>query len=754
MLLLGGAAINMLAIATPAMAQIAADVPSRGNDEIIVTAQRREQTLQKVPLAISAFGTQDLANRQVEQTLDLVHYVPNMVGHNNTSLGSANVYYIRGLGNTESIATFDPPVGTYVDDVYIARQNLNNFGFFDVERVEVLRGPQGTLFGRNTTGGAINIILKKPKDAVSGYVEGEYGRFNKVGGRASIDLPISPTILTKFSAFGSRDDGYVKQLKTGKNLNYAHTYGLRGAVRLLPSDDVTWDISSDYVSDNSANILNVLDPITGKRVANTGYVQGSLVPFFTGKKADYPLSADTRSWAVTSNLSVDIGGANLTSITGYRNTEQGFVIDSGGEPPNITSVTGTSPLANFATYKQFTQELKLSGKTLNDRLEYVLGLYYMKERNKTDFANGSYRATGFVVLADRTLYNNTSAPAVYGQFDFHATDKLTLTAGGRFTDEKKTVAVVRNPGALGSTIDTAAIVAAGIPTKLRKKIFTPRFAAQYQASDDVMIFASATRGFKSGGWNARATDPTLFLPFKPEVIWSEELGMRTDLFNKTLRLNATAFYSVDRDVQVASGYFVGSVPTYNTINPADLRVYGAEFEVTWRPTTRFTFNGSLGLTQPAYKNIAGSVRTQQTACVAGIASNNATAISNNCARGFIDQFGQIATPARTPKKTASALATYTFDIGRVSLTPVAGISIEGAHAISSSGSPQSTNGSFVGTQWLLNLGVTLRPLADPNISLSVSCKNCLGKDYPASFIAPFVYLDAPGTWLVSASYKF
>ena len=140
-------------------------------EEITVTAQRRAENVQDVPIAISAFSANELEKRNVATPLDIIQYVPNLNGNNNTGLGSANVYFLRGLGNTESIATFDPPVGTYVDDIYIARQNSNNFGLFDVERIEVLRGPQGTLFGRNTTGGAINLLLRKPGDTMRGFAE-------------------------------------------------------------------------------------------------------------------------------------------------------------------------------------------------------------------------------------------------------------------------------------------------------------------------------------------------------------------------------------------------------------------------------------------------------------------------------------------------------------------------------------------------------------------------------------------------------
>ncbi|MFZ9968011.1 MAG: TonB-dependent receptor plug domain-containing protein, partial [Steroidobacteraceae bacterium] len=139
-------------------------------EEIVVTAERREASVQDVPIAVSAYGEQLMEDLQLEDTIDLINVVPNLFGGNNTGLGTANMYYLRAQGNDESIATFDPPVGTYVDDIYITRQNANNFSLFDVERIEVLRGPQGTLYGRNTTGGAISLVMRKPGDTLGGYL--------------------------------------------------------------------------------------------------------------------------------------------------------------------------------------------------------------------------------------------------------------------------------------------------------------------------------------------------------------------------------------------------------------------------------------------------------------------------------------------------------------------------------------------------------------------------------------------------------
>ena len=226
-------------------------------EEVIVTAQRRAESVQEVPIAVSAYSDEQLRTLQVTEGLDMTRLVPNLMGSNNTGLGSANVYSLRALNNTESIPTFDPPVGSYIDDVFISRQNANNYALFDIDRIEVLRGPQGTLFGRNTTGGAVNVILKKPAEEFGGYVELGFGRFSQVRFRGSVDLPVQDNLLVKLSAYAIDDDGFVENRTTEEDgINYEKNVGLRAAVRWL-GEVVTWDAAVSYVDQEHANLLNL-----------------------------------------------------------------------------------------------------------------------------------------------------------------------------------------------------------------------------------------------------------------------------------------------------------------------------------------------------------------------------------------------------------------------------------------------------------------------------------------------------------------
>lgn len=757
-LLLGsGAFVAGFAGAVPATAQV--DLPSSGVLEtVVVTAQRRSEDLQRVPVAVSAFSDKDLAARQITETVDVARMVPNMVGHHNVGVGSANTYYLRGLGSTESIPTFDPPVGTYVDDVYIARQNMNNFSFFDVDHIEVMRGPQGTLFGRNTTGGAINVILKKPSDTMNGYVEGQYGRFNKVGGRASIDIPVSDEVLTKFSGFGYRDDGYATQLATGNKFNFDNNYGFRGAVRYLPTEKITWDLEADYIFENNTNQLNVVDPATGKRVSNSGLIKGALLPYLTGDKGGFdPLQAKSTGWAGTSNLAYDAGWATINFITGLRKVKQNYLTDSYSETSTGGFPTGAQPAPTDSQFRQFSQEIKLTGSALDDRLTYVAGFYYFYENAAVDLGSPRTSGTGAVsVLADRTVSVMTNAPAAYAQADYKLTDDLTVTAGVRFTDETKEFKLDRNPGALGADISTAGIEAAGIPTTLRTDLFTPRFALEYQITPDVMVYASATKGFKSGGWAGRATSNASAVSFKPEKIWSEEIGLRSNLFDDTLRLNATGYYGLTDDVQISSSVYINGTGVFTTTNPADMEDYGLELEAEWLPIEHLTINSSLGLQHAAFINVTDTVKAQMAACQVSPGTAN-----TNCNKGFVDVYGNIATPARAPKYTWTMFASYEWDTGLVTITPTAGFTMQSEMSISTAGSKASASypnpavsGEWISKQTRINASVMFQVDDHKEWSLTLECRNCANKTFPVSFLAPTVFIDAPGTWDIRISHVF
>ena len=848
--------VSALCFVAPAFAQapVPAAVPpgpAGAIEDIVVTAQRREESLQSVPIAITAFTSAELERRNISSALDLVQYVPNFVGHNNTGLGTANAYYIRGVGDTESLASKDPPVGTYVDDLFFSRQSANNFSFFDVERVEVLRGPQGTLFGRNTTGGAINVIVRKPQPQFGGFAEIGYGRFDQVTARASVDLPLSANLLTKVSGFYSDDNGYVKNVTTGERLNDEQGYGGRLAVRAL-SGIVTWDGALTYLHAAGANLVNFpCNPAvptqcdgryasTGLKKDNGGLTQYPTITVANAKGA-LPLGNVTDTYIAASNLQFDFGeAAKLALISGYIRTKQSynldffdgrgapgfnFVVDPvTGLPSTNSNLAGSTTnvggpvrgapgafaIAARARSEQFTQEIKLTGSVLDGLLDYVGGFYYYNERNYSDFADILTNTTTFAntLLADRVLRNRTEAYAGYLQVDGNVTDWLKLTAGVRYTDERKAYDFSENRAVCQVTplpttcIDSRNFASVDndlnpatpnitIPLNQRVKVWTPRFAINVKPNRDMLFFASATRGFKSGGQSARATAVRLLLPFDPERVWSYELGAKLDLFDRRLRVNVTAFRADTTDLQGGSAFVTTNTTTgaqslsFVTRNFGNFRNQGLEFEITAVPVKGLTLNLSGGLQDAKYILDPGrvdsygtlSATAQQGECLAALGGRasprgdtraaTARALSS-CGNGVVTPTGTIAKPPRTPKLTLAAGISYGLEAGPVIITPSVNLLYTSSQEVGSSntnfyrnaagvvnvtGDGEFITGSFSRPHTIVNASIGLAT-ADRLWNATVECSNCFNVTYLQSTLSNFSYPNQPATWMVKLRRKF
>ena len=839
--------------AGPALAQAvqpqSAETPQSGIEDIIVTAQRREESVQDVPIAITAFSAAELERRNISSALDLVQYVPNFVGHNNTGLATANAYYIRGVGDTESLASKDPPVGTYVDELFFSRQSANNFSFFDVERVEVLRGPQGTLFGRNTTGGAINVIVRKPQAEFGGFAEIGYGRFDQVTARASADLPLASNFLTKVSAYYSYDNGYVRNVTTGETLNDERGYGGRLAVRAL-AENFSWDGAVTVMHAAGANLINfACNPAapaecngrfasTGLRKNNGGRTQYPTITLGSDKGA-LPLGNVTDTTVAASNFQFDFGeAATLNLISGFIRTTQTYNLDffDGRAAPAFTFVAnpatgrptadsnlsagtiaggpvrglaGGFAIAARTNSEQFTQEIKLTGRLFDGLVDYVGGFYYYDERNFSDFADIVTSAvTGATtLLADRILRNGTEATAGYLQVDVNPTAWLKLTAGIRYTDERKNYDFSDNrpqcqvAPLLATCIDTRnfssvdldanpATPSVVIPLTQRVKMWTPRFVVNVKPTDDILLYASATKGFKSGGQSARSTSVRFLLPFEPETVWSYELGGKFDLFDRRLRVNVTAFHADTKDLQGGSAFITqlaggAQQLSFVTRNFGDFRNQGVEFEITAVPVKGLTLNLSGGyqdaryILNPTRVDAFGTLNAvaQQNECLAALAGTAsprgdtraaAPRAQSSCGNGVVTPTGAIAKPPRTPKLSLALGASYEIEAGSVVITPSVNALYttsqevgtsntnfyrNAAGVINVTGDGEFVTGSFSRAHTIVNASLGIATI-DRNWNATVECNNCLAVAYPQSTLSNFSYLNQPATWMVKLRRKF
>jgi iron complex outermembrane receptor protein len=803
--------------------------------DVVVTAQRRRESVQDVPIAVSAFSADQLRAQGVSSALDIGQFVPNLIAQNNTGLGSANAYYLRGLGNTETIATFDPPVGTYVDDIYLSRQNANNLNLFDVERVEVLRGPQGTLFGRNTTGGAVNVILREPGKTLGGYAELGYGSYNKKLARGSIDVPLADTFQIKVSGYWQNDDGYTYDNITHQRLNDDDGWGARLGIHGDLSPGVRWNASYAFIKADGENILNFLcDPVNptncNGRFSSTGLSQVPGAANFaglgvTGRKANYGLGNRTATNLVTSNLQIDVAPATtLTFITGFVNQTQQYAVDfyDGRSGPTVANPTptvignarGSFTIINDGKVDQLSQEVKLNGK-IGTLVDYVAGLYYLTEHNTTDFADVfALSPATSLVLGDRVLKNSTDAIAGYVQADVHVLPALTLTAGVRYTDEVKRIHYDDHRAACSGAVPAATClfdqnffvpangttvpVTAVIPLRQQTKLWTPRFAINYKIDRDILLYASATKGFKSGGWNARGYTPSAVLPFGPEKVWSYEAGVKSEFFGHHLRANIDVYREDVTDLQTLSGIVnptTGAI-SFVTRNFANYRNTGVEGEFTIIPTRGLNLFLNFGYQNdkyivnynaPAYDQYGvQSVAAQQIACKAQLASGQVPGTPNTspagtptnnapaCAAGIVTAQGNIASPVRTPEWTLSLGGNYEGQLGGgLTLVPSVAASYHTSQEVATANlsvhtgsitgpngtfayNPNSGNlviGSFSKAAWLVNAGLALNGDAH-KWQVSINCANCFNKAFVQSALVNTTYYNQPRSWTVRARYNF
>jgi len=760
-----GAAVLMGTWALTATAQSTADAntgteaEATGLETVTVTAQRREQNLQNVPVVVTNFTPAQLQTQQITSTLDLERYVPNMFASNNVGQASANVYYIRGLGQTQSFPTFEPQVGTYIDDIYLARQNANNFALFGAQQVQVLNGPQGTLFGRNSTGGAILVTLQKPGREFGGDGEFSYGQIgdswaNVYRLRAAVDVPINDQILTRTSFYGITDNGYVDDVTTHQRLNSTNNFGVREALAVMPSalSGVRWDLAFDFERNNSANLLNQPGP-DGNRISYSGFttIGGALEPYLTGLKSTFGQGAVVTSYGVSSNIAWTLGSGTLNFITGYRGLRQDLAADFaatslGPLPVGDAVPTGEITLAQVLKNHQVSQEAKWTDQ-VNDLFNYTAGAFFLYEQNGNDYGQVLGLGPAFALtLNDQYFRNDTTSVAAYAQADYKVTPALTVTLGGRFTNETKDVSAHPNAAGLGYT--TAQIQAVGYPTHLETNQFTPRLAAQYQFDPSLMVFASATRGFQGGGWNGlTGTNPVDFNNFGPETIWSYEAGVRSTPFNN-LRANATFFYEDVKNYQLLSDN--PHTRSFDTSNAANLYAYGLEAQLEWRPIDPLTVSGTLSSIKAGYYNPSPLIRSQMASCLAGVASA--------CEAGIVRLDGTLATPVYTPPIDLTINAQYALKFPGFTVTPYLGVHYVAKEWFDTANTP-GPEASWPGVggetrkRTLIDASITVAPSRLP-LTFTAECRNCTLRDYGVADLLGLDYFNTPGMWDVRVNYKF
>jgi iron complex outermembrane receptor protein len=607
----------MASCAVPALAQAADPASEGGIAEIVVTAERRETNLQDTPLAVTALTADALQASGVAVINDIAATVPNLTSTTGPQGSSDANFFVRGVGQFDFIITNDPGVGLYVDGVYLGRTVGAMLDSGDIERVEVLRGPQGTLFGRNTLGGAINIVSRQPDPSgFSGNASATYGSRDRIDLTAGVNAPIGGDSAFRISGFYREQDGFARNAVTGARFGATDRFGGRAQLRLGLGENLRIDLAADYSLDKSnpaPSVLRAIVPAPFFPVGAFADVQNT-DNFYRIFASNSP-EARNETYGFSGTVTLELGAATLKSITAYRKLDGFSTSDPDGTRYKLYDQDVTTE------QDQFSQELQLSGEALDDRLNYLIGGYYFRENAEQVlglcFAPiNSPAAAPFAPCNSWTQGNEqkTRSYAVFGQARFKLADTFSVTLGGRYTWDKKDIVSNQffdfrpagtpfdpTPGSPPPGLRIVAPIVTDLADSADFEKFTPKVGVEFTPNSDFLLFASYSKGFRAGGFNGRLIAPQTSVPsYAPDTNDTYELGFKSDWLDRTLRVNGTLFYSKYKDIQQT---IADPAVQFRVANAGDAELKGFELEITAAPTAGLRFDAAVGYTASKFKNV-------------------------------------------------------------------------------------------------------------------------------------------------------
>ena len=562
-----------------------------GLSDIIVTGTKLgTQNLQRTPAAISVIDSKLLDQQGLNTVQDAAAYVPNVTFQR---FGTSAGVYIRGIGSNSTNAGSDSSVTQQVDGVYIARPTAQTADFLDIERIEVLRGPQGTVYGRNAVGGTLNIISRQPSNTFGGQVRVGYGAFHEVTAEGFVTGPVVADQLTASLAATYRDhDAYFQNLVPGvPSLGAAHRFGTRAQLRWAPTSDFDATLRGDYslIRDIAENYDQLLRPVAFAPLAS------SLVGSYRQNAVDGAQNANVDTGGVSLDANYRFGnGFALKSISAWRR------LKSSSNNDNDATEIPVQFLNQTERQTQFSQEFNFNYQS--DRFRGVVGLYYFGDQdNQVNF--GPVPPSVATPPARSALLNaaaavRTRSYAAFAQGSYEVLQDLSLIIGARYTTESKHFD--QNFARTSLNPATPGVSAPGFPVIFgigrTDKAFTPKLGIDYQVTPDVFLYGSVTRGFKSGGFNNAATAAAT-AGFNPEKIWAYEVGFKTQFFDRRVRINLTAFDYDYTNLQVRQFISVGNAVISNA---ASAKVKGIELETLFRPAPDLQLSGNVAYLDAHY----------------------------------------------------------------------------------------------------------------------------------------------------------
>jgi iron complex outermembrane receptor protein len=685
--------IGRILVGVVALSVPAAPVLGQGGtlEEIVVTARFKEEKLQETPLAITALSGEGLEARSLTNITEVHAYSPNtIIQPLGAGWGSTAAAFIRGIGLGDNSLSFEPGVPIYIDDVYHGRPQGALFDLLDLERVEILRGPQGTLFGKNAIGGTVRMVSRKPQGDNSGFIEGTYGSYDRMDIRGSYDVSVIPdTLFARFAVSSKNRDGYFKVLDyecvngagsldpsglgsvlgpndiRAKNckvdsLGDENVASGRMSLRWIVSDALEVNFTADYSREDNKGPadkytiidpdvvpvppsgpsfgllplwnLFVSDPLFGiiydetflTDSPYTGYHRFGPDPIF-GRDVQNVRLLD--HWGVSGVIEWQaLPNVKVKSITSYREFENTFGRDSDGSPLPVDHTWDTS------IHKQLSQEIQITGIAIDDRLDWATGMFYYDAEDSNQGWNFLFPL--FFDALNHHDVQNIENWAVFVHGTFRVTDKLSITAGVRYTDDYKKATIFRQ------NLMTLAPIVDNVDVVVETTQWSPKAGISYQWNDDLMTYFQWSTGFRGGGFGPRPQNQFQVAPFDVEELESYEIGAKSDWFDRRLRVNAAWFWSeYTNQQQFVQQLDEIGVFWFRTTNTGESRLWGAEVEVLASPVQGLVLEGSMGY-MDFLRNDPG-------------------------ATGLCKRYpnGDACPSARTPEWTAAVGATYTWGLG-------------------------------------------------------------------------------------------
>ncbi|GAB3094007.1 TonB-dependent receptor [Aestuariicella hydrocarbonica] len=577
-------------------------------EEVIVTAQKREQNIQDVPVAVTAFSAADLNNAGVQDVTEVQRSAPNVTMQVSRGTNTTLTAYVRGIGQADPLWGFEPGVGLYVDDVYLARPQGGVLDVFDVERIEVLRGPQGTLYGKNTIGGAVKYVTKRLTGEPELSINGSLGSYNQRDLKIAGQLPlIEDKLLFGASVAQFKRDGFGEFLLNGDDNYNKDVTAARVSLEFLPTDNLSLLFSADKTEDDS-------NAKGGYRMTPSLLIPAETPPSSVfDTYADMPTYNSVESSGASLTVSWDINEAlTLKSITAYREGDTFTNIDF-----DNTSLPSAHVPAVYAD-DQTTQEFQLS--YTGDKLAMVGGLYYYEgsAAGAFDVLLGAYNVAGpfdpslgiFDALSAGSVDTTSYAAYMHATYTFN--DSWALTLGGRYTQDEKDADVYKEQlfvdgtsAAVGGEDLFSLAVLTDYQNDNSWSQFSPRVSVDFSLNDDIMMYASYSQGFKSGGFDMRGdatANPGTVNGFDPEIVDTVEFGVKAELWDGRVRMNAATFYSeyTDMQVTVQEGVAGGTNYVSSVLNAGESEIRGFELEAIAQITEGLSANLMVGYIDAEY----------------------------------------------------------------------------------------------------------------------------------------------------------